>query len=149
MKVILTSTDLVFRREKEWVNKPLVYGSFNSNNGAATIPSDSQYKRSCVGEKISVETDGVNIIPMIGEGASSSVYVYMYDANNSFIGVAKNDSDTAVSNGNEYSIFEYLTNYKDPSGTDMDKDTAIAATKSYYLAFKSFVDNTGLYVRIR
>ena len=145
MKIILTNTNLVFRKEKDYVDFELIWRDLSTATGSITpVVEPGDYSRVTTKVKISVEEDGVSILPNIGTGVSDSGIVYLYDSAGNYIGYGQFDA-SAFQNGVAISnILNVPSTYKDGSNITIDKETAIANAKSYLVGLtknQSFVDS--------
>lgn len=155
MKIVLTNTNLVFTRERDYVDFELAYFSGNANTGVisyAGIDYDYQYAKIGTTRKLSVSTDGVKILPNIGTGVSDGYMIYLYDNNGDYIGYGTVSSANYMQNG---VLIENILNmpngYQNASGA-IDKATAIANTAYYMIGLnkiEAFATLTGKTLKIK
>lgn len=154
MKVILTNSNLVFRKEKEYVDFNLQWAGINSTTGLVTPqPGPGQYYRVTTLRKLSVSSDGVMVMPNIGSGISNGGIVYLYDSNENYIGYGMFDDVSFVNGVAIQDVLSIPDVYKDGNNDTINKDTAITNTAFYVIGLSNLGnfgdDLTGLSFGVR
>ena len=151
MKVILTNSDLVFRKAKDFVDFTLAWYSINANNGnIQSTTYDNPYCRAAPTSRLSVSNDGVHVMNNIGNDANCTVY--LWDVNGDYIGCGALDN-TVFKNGVEISNFlEAPSSYSNAGGA-IDKATAISSAVTYTIGIQKNAfasgDLTGKTIKVR